>query len=520
VSRRATWSALAACAAAGTLVRAIPCRSDFWLDEIWTYYYASALSSPLGVFTGIHHSNNHHLNTLLFYLLGDQREWAVYRVPSLLAGTGSLVLAGLLGARRGRLEAVLATGLCSASFALIHFSSEARGYSLAVCFALAALASLLRFLERRRGAAAELFAACTVLGILSQLVFVCFWAGAIALSALRLARHPGTPWAALRDALRLHAAPALALLLLYQVDLRHLAVGGGPPPAAGEIAVRVVGFSLGLPVREALAPAYAALALGILFLGLRLLWRDGDELWLLFLVAIALAPAAVLAALRPEVIDLRYFLIGIALFLILLAWVIGAGLRAGGLPRAAASLGLAVFLVGNGVHTARFLELGRGGFRAALLYMAEHTEGPRVVVGSDQDFRNGIVLRFYARFLPAGKTLDYRNRRGWARDGPEWIVLHRRARPSRPLAELDFEGVGRYRLVAEFDHGAISGFYWGVYRSVGAGGGSPSAEGGSGRAPSGAGPPSLAGASRRARRITTPKPSGPKGSGPMRATRV
>jgi hypothetical protein len=233
---------------------------------------------------------------------------------------------------------------------------------------------------------------------------------------------------------------------------------------AEEIAARVVGFSLGLPVRESLAPAYAALALGILLLGLRLLWRDGDELWLLFLVAIALAPAAVFAALRPGVIDLRYFLIGIALFLILLAWILGAAIRAGGLRRAVALAGVAVFLVGNGVHTARFLERGRGGYRAALLYMAERASGPEIAVGSDHDFRNGIVLRYYARQLPPGRTLDYRERERWPEGGPEWIVVHRRFRPEHPLPEIAFEGGLRYRLAAEFDHAAISGFYWGVYR--------------------------------------------------------
>jgi hypothetical protein len=465
MSRRRCALAVAALVLAGAIVRAIPCwRSDFWLDEIWTWYDAMGLRSVLGVFTAIHHSNNHHLNTLLFYWLGDQRGWAIYRLPSLLAGTASIALAALLAARRGRLEAALAALLSAASFALVHYSSEARGYSLAVCFALAALLALLRFLERGGAAWAALFAACTLLGLLAQLVFAFFWAGALALSSLRLARRPGSRAAALADALRLHAAPALGLALLYAVDLRHLTVGGGPPAVASEIVARTVGFSLGLPVRPALAPAYAALVLALLALGLRRLAREGDDLWVLWLVAIAIAPAAILAAMRPEVIDLRYFLIGIALFLILLAWVLGAALRAGGWRRAAALAGLAVFLAGNAVHTARFLEHGRGGYQAALQYMAEHASGPRIVVGSDQDFRNGIVLRFYARLLPSGRTLDYRERARWPAQGPEWIVIHRRTRPEQTLPEIGFEGGLRYRLAADFDHAAISGFYWAVYR--------------------------------------------------------
>src|SRR5262245_23800260 len=477
---RGTWLAVAACVAAGTVLRAIPCTNDFWLDEIWTWQSAQQLHSALGVFTEIHHSNNHHLNTLLFYWLGDQRAWALYRLPSLVAGSATIALAAAIAGRRGRLEALLAAALSAASFALVYYSSEARGYSLAVCLALVALLALLRFFERGGAGAAALFATATCLGLLSQLVFVFFWSGALAWTALRLERRPEPASARLADALRLHAAPALALLLLYLVDLRHLRVGGGPPAVAGEIAARTLGYTLGLPVRPELGGAYAALALGLLALALRRLARERDDLWVLHLVAIALAPAAILAAARPEVIDLRYFLIGIALFLILLARLAAGALRAGGWRRAAAAAGLAVFFLGNGVHAARFLELGRGGFQAALRYMAEHSAGPAIVVGSDQDFRNAIVLRFYARLLPSGRSLDYRKRSEWPPGGPEWIVVHRRERPRRPLPELSFDDAGRYRLAAEFDYGGISGFYWGIYRRSSDAGNAPTDPGAAG----------------------------------------
>src|SRR5262249_29206558 len=131
VSRRAAAITVAACVVLGAGLRALSCTNDFWLDEIWTYWDALRLRSPVEVFTAIHHSNNHHLTTLLFYWLGDQRAWAVYRLPSLAAGTAAIALGAALGARRGRLEAVLAAALLAASFPLVHFSSEARGYSLA-----------------------------------------------------------------------------------------------------------------------------------------------------------------------------------------------------------------------------------------------------------------------------------------------------------------------------------------------------------------------------------------------------
>ena len=505
MSRRAAAIAVAACVVLGAGLRALSCTNDFWLDEIWTYWDALRLRSPLEVFTAIHHSNNHHLNTLLFYWLGDRREWAVYRLPALAAGTATIALGAALGARRGRLEAVLAALLFAASFPLVHFSSEARGYSLAVAFALAALLALLRWLERGHAADAVLFAACTSLGLLAQLVSVFAWAGALALSARQVARQSAPRAPALRRALALHAAPALVLAALWWVDLRHLRVGGGPEAHAADVVARSVGFALGLPVHDALAPLYAALALAIVGLGIRRLRREGDALWLYCLVAIAVAPAAILGAARPAVVDLRYFLIGIALALVLLAALLADGLRAGGARRAAAALAIAVFLVGSARAETRFLALGRGGYGAALRFMAEHSAGESVVVGSDHDFRNEMTLRFYARTLPADKRLDYRPRGAWPPGGPEWYVVHRSARPSAPPAEIELPGAARYALAAEFDHAAISGFYWAVYRRADAGSGAPSGEGSPDPA--------------RRRRIAMPNPSPPNGSGPMRATR-
>ena len=469
MSRRAAWLAVVACVLVGAVVRALPCANDLWLDEIWTWRDALQLHSPLEVFTAIHHSNNHHLNTLFFYLLGDRSDWAVYRLPSLAAGIATIALAARIAARRGRLEAVLAAVLVAASFPLVHFSSEARGYALAVALALAALLALLRFLERGQGVDAAAFALCTSLGLLAQLVSAFAWAGALALTALRVARAPAPRAGALHRAAWLHALPAATLLALWWVDLRHLRVGGGPEPGAAEVVARSVGFSLGLPVRAALAPVYAALALAIVALGVARLWRERDDLWVYFLVAIALAPAAVLGGLRPALVDLRYFLIGIALALVLLAWILAPWLRAGGSRRTAAAVALGVFLLGNAHAAARFLALGRGGYGAALRFMADASEGERIVVGSDHDFRNELVLRFYARTLPPGRRLDYRRHGAWPPGGPDWYVVHRSARPSQPAAEIDVPGAGRYALAAEFDHAAISGFYWAVYRRVGGG---------------------------------------------------
>jgi hypothetical protein len=470
MSRRTATGICVTAIVAGAILRALPSTNDFWLDEVWTYFSVMQLASPLEVFTKIHHSNNHHLNSLLFYLLGDQRDWSVYRIPSLLAGIGSIALAAGFAARRGALDAVFASLLTAFCFALIHFSSEARGYATAVFFALAGLWLLELDLEHPRRWCAALFGACAVLGLLSQLVFLFFYAGALVHSARRLVQRFGPGGRTALHLARLHLAPLFCIAALYWVDLRHMRVGGGSPTDLAWLLGRSVGFALGLPVSTEgpLPLLYAVLVAAILALGLRVLWKQGDDLWLLHLITIVLAPLAVMGLLRPDVVAVRYLLIGIAFGLLLAAGLLADGFRAGGTRRVLALAALGLFLAGNAVHTWRFIELGRGGFLAALNYMAEHSTGSRIVVGSDHDFRNGLVLRFYARRLPPSKTLDYRKRGDWPAGGPEWFVAHRSQRPAQPARTLTLASGERFERVAEFDHAAISGFYWALYRNASA----------------------------------------------------
>lgn len=465
-SRRTTWLTCALIVAIAAVLRLIPATGDFWLDEIWTWFTVRRLDSAVDVFTRIHHSNNNHLNSLLFFWIGERSDWVVYRIPSLAAGIGGVALAAVLAGRRGNLEAILAALLTGGCFALIHFSSEARGYSLAVFFALATTWTLRKHLERPRIRTAVLFGICVILGFLAHLVFLFHWAGAAAQSARRWLRTPEDRLRGLARWLLLHAAPFAAFLWLYQTDLRLLSVGGGNPTEWPSLFARTVGFSLGLPVIPELALPYLLGVAAIAFAGLRLMQREGDDEWLAMLVTIFVAPLLVIATMRPEVVAVRYFLIGIALFLLIGSRLLASLWRAGGWRRSTAIAATSLFLVGNAAHLVPFLQHGRGGYRDALLFMAEHSPEGRIRVGSDHDFRIGQVLRFYEASLPETVTLIYQTRENRPRSGPDWLIRHAGRRPELPLEEIRDEHGNRYRLAREFDHGAISGFYWAVYRKL------------------------------------------------------
>ena len=465
MSPRTAWLAILGAVGVGIALRVVGLSSDFWLDEIWTWRIATRVDSVLDVFTRIHHSNNHHLNTLTFYWIGDTPDWWLYRLPALGLGSASVALAAAVAWRRGHLEAVLASWLTAGSFALVHFSSEARGSGPTVAFALAGLWLLERDLERPRAWSAVAFGLCAVAGFLFQLVFCFFWAGALVQSGWVLwgRRRAAGPW--LVSMLRLHGAPLLVFAALWFVDLREFRVGGGPSPAPDWLAARTVGFALGLPAAPEFGLAWALLAALIVGAGLRHLAKRGDPAWIGLAVTIIVAPALVLGWLRPDVVAVRYFLIGIVFSLLLAALLLADALRTGGARRVLAVGALAIFALGNGVHLARFGEHGRGGYRATLHTLAAETRGPILEVGSDHDFRVGSVLGFHSRELPADKRLVYLPQRVWPPEGPEWMILHRQERPGPPEPFLVSQSA-RYALVAEFDHAAISGYYWMLYRNT------------------------------------------------------
>ncbi|MGH0032356.1 MAG: hypothetical protein ACQGVC_21395 [Myxococcota bacterium] len=485
---RRSVAAIALATLLGAVLRALVLPADFWLDEIWSIDLAAGLDGWAGVFTGIHHSNNHHLVTLWMVALGPEADPLLHRLPSFLAGVATIPLAAALAwptSRRAARAAAVATLL---SFPLVHFAVEARGYALAVAFALAAQLCLRRALATGSSAPALGFGACVALGLLAHLGFAFYWAGALAQSVWEVRRlAAGRP---LRRLVALHALPAVVLAALAWVDLRHLFVGAGNPTDAVALATRTFGFAFGAPLTPWLAlPVGALFALGFA-VALRRRFRAGDGRWLGDGVTVVLAPALVFAVLQPEVVAVRYFLIGLTLWIVALCELLPeAGLRGRG-ARVAFGAGALLFVVGNTAHTLAFLEHGRGGFREATQLIAREA-GPDAParVSSDHDFRTGSVLRFYAARLPEARgRIAYVPRARAQRDGVEWWILHAAQRPERPRPAIrDSEG-RRFRLVREYDHAAISGFYWALYRS-------------------------------ERSSTTVPKPSGPKGSAPKPETR-
>jgi uncharacterized membrane protein len=143
----------AALVLAAAIVRVLGARGDLWLDEIWSMELARVAGSAVGVFTQLHHDNNHHLNTLWLVLVGYDAGPVAVRLLAILAGTAMVAVAALGGGR----DRALALGwsfLLAFSCVLVHYGSEARGYGPALLFAVAAYVALDRLLATGRASSA------------------------------------------------------------------------------------------------------------------------------------------------------------------------------------------------------------------------------------------------------------------------------------------------------------------------------------------------------------------------------
>lgn len=130
---------LAAAALLGLGLRIAAARGDYWLDEAWSALFARDAATPGRIFFAINHDNNHFLNTLWLQLVGWGSAPILGRALSIVCGTATVVVAGLIGARRGMRPAIAAALLFAVSPILVTYGSEARGYAPMLLALLAAI---------------------------------------------------------------------------------------------------------------------------------------------------------------------------------------------------------------------------------------------------------------------------------------------------------------------------------------------------------------------------------------------
>lgn len=471
--RRALTYAVGVAFLAG-LLRWVAAGDDFWQDEIWSWVRTIQYPSTFELLF-VNDENNHILNSWYMAWLGPNRDWFDYRLPNVVAGTGSVLLAGWINRRRGGAAVLAGMTLLGASYLMVHYSSEARGYGLVVFFSLLAFVLLEATTNRPSFSIDAAFAVACILGVLSQAVFVYAFASLLAWalvrrrSDLRLSRLGAPELRHIQSSRQVwwkhtiirFGIPIAFMAWLYFVNLRLRMNAGGPILPLFGVVTQTLSLSVGGPWAGAAAIATAVAAAVVLVAAVARLSRTRDDTWAFYACVLFVMPVALLlGAMRSEIYP-RYFVISVAFACVLLGQVFAVCWDQGRITRGAALVLLLLILVGNGRHIARLVQVGRGRYFAALDEIVATTKSPEVRIGSDFDFRNRMIVGFYARMLT--KPIVYFDKKDWPDDGPEWYIAQ----------DLDPDGhfpvgvtVGghTYALQNEYPYAGLSGWRWGVYR--------------------------------------------------------
>jgi hypothetical protein len=451
--------------AVGTALRVFAAHNDLWFDEVWTLQLLRERVHSFGdVFTNLKHSNNHHLCSLWMWLVGQNASALMYRLPSVLASIGTIVLAGLIGLRQSRLEGCVAVILTSWSYLLIHFGTEARGYSLAIFFALLAWYALQQFEERRSWIWIVVFWSAVMLGFLAHLEFAVCFAGLVVWSLWRFTRNRQKWRKAVLDLFALFTLPVALMLVFYFVAIRGMEVAGGPTYRLWPLAVKTASYTLGGPGSGAAAGVIALLAVAALCVALIYLMVEGDDRWIFYAVVIV-APLALIAIQRFEQLYIRYFMISVAASLLLLAAGYSALSRPGVAGIGLALTLLTIFVIGNAAHTITLLRFGRGQYLVALRFIEAHSVESQVVVTSDHDFRNAMLVNYYKRYLERPDSMRYTNGPTLKEGGADWLILHRFELTSPPDRVTDVYR-NTYQLVRIYRYSDLSGWNWLLYHNL------------------------------------------------------
>jgi len=441
---------LAAVVASAAVLRIWAACDELWLDEIWTLaVFARKVRSPLDIFT-FHHDNNHYLITFWMYLVGTEvYSSLVYRLPSLLAGIGTVALAAKAASRWGGSATVFAAILTGGSHFLIYFSAQARGYALAGFFALAAFLAMERYLATRSRAANALFVACICGGILSHLTFIEFFFATIIWSTVVCFGYARSTWQALRDLAALHLLPGIFFGILYLVDLRVLA-NSPDSYVLSDVLIHAASLAVG---STNLSAAGLALSAFVAFMvggaAIYRLSKEEPDLWIFFAAIIFFVPALMLSVLRPPVLYERFFYINILFFLLAASFLLSRLWRSPGIGQSLAAVATLVYVAGNATHIYDVVSSGRAHHLEALEYIAQHAQDEETeIADSSTNFRTDLYVKFYTPLLPQDRRYVAAKISAEMRKSPEWILVED---IPEPTPTLSIEGrTDGYRLARVF----------------------------------------------------------------------
>jgi uncharacterized membrane protein len=450
-----------------SLLRFLAASDNFWLDEVATYDLALSINSPMEAITRIR-IDHHILNTMYMNLLGDHFHWGAYRLLSVISGVGAVVLMARVGSRFGKRQAFLAAILGGLSYPLINYSSEARGYAPAIFFSLAALTFLQEGWKRRILILRLLFWVSAILALLAHITSIYVLAGMSAWSLYRIIeayrKDRNDAQKELVDAIITYLPPYMAILGIYCIMRQSDSMGGNIYPLS-KVILETLAYLTGFGVTRPWLILGAFTTTAALLLALIHVYRKDLGRFIFYICTVLIAPVITLLVYSREYVYVRYFIVCFPFALLLIAELLDAMLADRKHLKATALAFLAVFLIGNGIHTTKFLKLGRGAYFHAVEMISAHADEQNIsTVSGDHDFRVGMMVAYYARYFEAISPVRYIRASQMPEEGTDWYISHQLIAGSPTLDFIDI-GHSQYIKKAIFPFYGLSGMQWTLYRN-------------------------------------------------------
>jgi hypothetical protein len=400
---RVTARDIGAVVVLGLIFRVPAAMADFWFDEILSLdAFAANAKSIADIFfaSALKHDNNHHLNTLVLYLLGDRSDWTAYRVPSVVCGLFTAGASVLIGQRHGRAAGWITGLLVAASTMFVVYSSEARGYGFLLAASVSAFLALDRYLQSTSRTAAAAFGGSIAAGLAAHPTILHAYLGALLWSAYRFRSNR-------RAFVRLHAAPASWIFLWSAVVLRGSRVGGGPAWTWEQVLDQMFAWTIGYPIDTVPITIVCLAAVVLILWDAVRLWSAGSDEGLFYVGAIV-APVALLAGLSPPFLFPRYFLVPLLFFLVVAGRSLSRLSSASSNGRLVSATIVALFLAGNCRHIVELVQQRYGTHAAALSLIAtSRPDGALYVSSPSLDQWTAMPMAFYSRRIGFNDRLRY-----------------------------------------------------------------------------------------------------------------
>lgn len=456
----------------GVALRILGLSHDLWLDEIWSLSLVSSMSKVSEVIWGINSDNNHILNSLFIYALGPDRAAPWYRSLAFLSSLVSLLGLAYLSRQQNKREGVLSLLLYSFSAFFVVYDSEARGYATATACMIITYLLIARLHQRPSLLNGLGLFTVVSIGVAAHFSFIPFYGCVLIWSSLAaLQRFSWKSASASLGIIGAHIAPALLAFIVYYGYVRFIPRGTGPLVGYADVILDALSVPFGGPQLSAVNPErgiltllIGAIILGIFVAEIRRLAREKKDESIFFVCVIFVMPAIVLLVSEPRVLFIRYFLPAILFGYLLLARACARWFAQGGAFRWGALLALATFMLGNGLNLLDFIRYGRGQYSAAVRYMVTESSAPTVLIASDQDFRNEMVISYHARRLGLEKRIEYKKKDEAATQAIEWYLTHDQSHDAAPPATINGPGNSTFELTKVYPYALLSGWNWFIYR--------------------------------------------------------